>query len=104
MFSTREREIKILSRADCHLCEVVKKIAQRLQEEMCFRLSVIDVSQDDRTLARYGSQIPVVLIDDFEALSGTMTEGELRRAIKRARWSRPVSRILSRLSRRLRRG
>ncbi len=104
MLSTRPPEIKILSRAGCHLCEVVKKITQRLQKEMCFRLSVIDVSQDDGALDRYGSQIPVVLIDEVEVLSGPMTEGELRRAIKRARWSQPVSRILSQLSRRLRRG
>lgn len=103
MLSRTAGEIKILSRPDCHLCEVMKKIAQRLQEEMFFHLSVIDISQDEQALARYGEQIPVVLIDDVQVLSGAMTEGDLRRAIKRARWSRPLSRILSRLSRQLRR-
>jgi len=39
----------------------------------------------------------IVLLDEVEHFVGKVTEGELRRAIKKARWRRPISRILSRL-------
>lgn len=93
----------ILSRQDCHLCEVIHRIALHLQPEFGFELTKVDIDQDRHLAERYGSRIPVVLIDEMEACEGKITEGDLRRAIKKARWSRPVSRILSRLTRMLRR-
>lgn len=90
-------QVTILSRQDCHLCEVVAKMARRLQEDLPFRLSQVNVDEDAVLSTRYGSRIPVVLIDQVERLSGKILERDLRRAIKRARWRRPISRILSRL-------
>lgn len=91
--------LTILSRKDCHLCEVIHRIAGHLQEELEFELTKVDIDQDRSLAEQYGSRIPVVLIDEVEVCSGKITEGELRRAIKKARWSRPISRILSRLKR-----
>ncbi len=89
--------VTILSRPGCHLCEVVLKMARRLQADRPFSLDYLDISGDADLSAQYGNRIPVVLIDEVEQLSGRITEAELRRAVKRARWRRPVSRILSRL-------
>ncbi len=89
--------VTILSRPDCHLCEVVLKMARRLQADGAFSLDYVDISGDAQRSAWFGTRIPVVLIDQVERLSGRITEAQLRRAIKRARWRRPVSRILSRL-------
>lgn len=89
-------EITILSRPDCHLCEVVLKIARRLQEEAPFSLTKVDITDDEDLARRYGTRIPVVLIDQVEACASKITEGDLRRALKKARWRRPISRILSR--------
>lgn len=93
----RAIQVTILSRPGCHLCEVVAKMARRLQDDLPFHLSHMDVDADEALSARYGSRIPVVLIDQVERLSGRVMERDLRRAIKRARWRRPISRILSRL-------
>ncbi len=90
-------QITVLSRQDCHLCEVVHRMAQRLQQEMAFELAKVDIDTDSRLADRYGNRIPVVLIDQVESLSGKMTERDLRRAIQRARWRKPISRILFRL-------
>lgn len=90
-------DVTIFSRPDCHLCEVVLKIARRLQEEAPFTLTKVDISKDANLTHRYGTKIPVVLIDQIEACAGKVTEGDLRRALKKARWRRPISRILSRL-------
>ena len=87
-------QVTILSRPDCHLCEVVLKMARRLQADSPFRLDYVDISGDAQRVACYGTRIPVVLIDEIERLSGRITEAQLRRAIKWARWRGPVSRIL----------
>lgn len=85
----------ILSRKDCHLCDVVYRMAARLQRELHIDTKKRSIEGDTDLLERYGALVPVVLLDDIEYFSGHVTEGELRRAIKKARWRRPISRILS---------
>ena len=85
----------ILSRKDCHLCEVVYRMAVRLQRELHIDTKKRSIEGDTDLLERYGALVPVVLLDDIEYFSGHVTERELRRAIKKARWRRPISRILS---------
>lgn len=90
-------QVTILSRKDCHLCDVICRIAMHLQAELSITTKKVDVESDRALTERYGSRVPVVLIDEVEQFAGKVTEGELRRAIKKARWRRPISRILSRL-------
>ncbi len=85
----------ILSRKDCHLCDVVYRMAVRLQLELHIDIKKISVEGDTDLMERHGARVPVILLDDIEHFSGNVTEGELRRAIKKARWRRPISRILS---------
>jgi hypothetical protein len=89
--------VTILSREDCHLCNVVYRIALRLQSELHIETSKVLIEGDRLLMERYGARVPVVLLDEVEHFAGNVTEGELRRAIKKARWRRPISRILSRL-------
>jgi glutaredoxin len=97
-------EVTILSRHECHLCDVVERMARQVQAEVPFVLIRVNIDEQDELAARYGDRVPVVLIDGQEMFAGKVTEGEFRRAIKRARWRRPISRILSRLRSTLRRG
>ena len=90
-------DVTILSRHDCHLCDVVERMAKHVQAEVPFTLTRMNIDEQADLVARYGNLVPVVLIDQMEALSGRMTEGDFRRAVKRARWRQPISRILSRL-------
>lgn len=87
--------VTILSREECHLCDVVYRIATRLQLELRIDTSKISIEGNQDLMERYGARVPVVLLDEVEHFSGNITEGELRRAIKKARWRRPISRILS---------
>jgi len=89
--------ITILSRENCHLCDVVYRIATLLQFELHIEASKVFIESDRVLMERYGTRVPVVLLDEVEYFAGNVTEGELRRAVKRARWRRPISRILSRL-------
>ena len=89
--------VTILSRENCHLCDVVYRIAAHMRPEMNITTNKVSVEENTTLMERYGAKVPVVLLDGIEYFSGNVTEGELRRAIKRARWRRPISRILSRL-------
>ena len=90
-------DVTIFMKPECHLCHVIVKIAHRVQADIPFTLRQVDISQDESLVARYGTRIPIVLIDLQECLEGTITEGSMRSALKKARWRRPLSRILSRL-------
>ena len=96
--------VTILSREDCHLCDVVYRIATHLQSELHIEASKVSIEGDRVLMERYGTRIPVVLLDEVEHFAGNVTEAELRRAIKKARWRRPISRILFRLGCAPRRG
>jgi glutaredoxin len=75
--------LTLLSREDCHLCEVAHRIALHLQSELPIEVRIVDVDGDDVLRKRYGTRVPVVLLNDIEQCSGHMTEEELRRAIKK---------------------
>lgn len=77
-------DVTILSRHDCHLCDVILRIAQQVQTEVPFTLTRMNIDEQADLVARYGDRVPVVLIDQMEALSGKMTEGDFRRAIQKA--------------------
>jgi len=88
-------DVTILSRHDCHLCDVVMRIAQQVQSETPFTLTRMNIDENAELAARYGDRIPVVLIDQVEVLSGKMTEGDFRRAIQKANSNGILPRIMS---------
>lgn len=96
--------LTIMSRRECHLCHAVARVAAQVQEDLAFHLTIVDIDHDEALRQRYGHRIPVVLLNDREILSGKVTGGELRKAIKKARWRDPISRILSRMKLALTRG
>lgn len=87
--------VTILSRTDCHLCDVVMRIAQQVQSETPFTLTRVNIDEQADLAARYGDRVPVVLIDQVEIFSGKVTEGEFRRAIQKANSKGLLTRLLS---------
>ncbi len=65
----------ILSRKDCHLCDVVYRMAVRLQLELHIDTKKISIEGDADLMERHGERVPVVLLDDIEHFSGNVTEG-----------------------------
>ncbi len=96
--------ITVVSRHGCHLCRVAHRVAEQLHQDLSFELAAVDVDDDPHLLAQYSDRVPIILINGRETLFGKVTGGELREAIKRARWRNPVSRILSRVKLALTRG
>jgi hypothetical protein len=77
-------EVVVLSRHDCHLCDVAMRIAEAVRSEIPFTLTRMNIDEHADLAARYETRIPVVLINQVEVLSGRITEGDFRRAIQNA--------------------
>ena len=69
--------IVIYSKAGCHPCERAKKTLHRVQSRAQFSLEEVDVSQDPELLARYGHDIPVILLDGREIARHFVRERKL---------------------------
>ena len=76
--------VTILSREDCHLCDVVYRMAIQLQSNYYIEASKVDYRQRQGPHGALWDRVPVVLIDEVEHFSGNVTEGELRRSDKKS--------------------
>ena len=74
--------LTIYSRPGCHLCDEMKAVVDLVARWVPFTIDIIDVSNDPRLEARYGLEIPVLLINGSKAAKYRLTEDELRRMLK----------------------
>ena len=72
--------VRLLSRAECHLCAVAARDLARLS----IAFDTIDVDIDEELLRRYGEVIPVVLAGEVEIVRAPFTLPALRKALAKA--------------------
>jgi thiol-disulfide isomerase/thioredoxin len=77
--------LTIYSKPGCHLCDDMKQVVIRLSESIPLRLEEIDISQDPELEARYGLEIPVLMVDGRKAAKYRISDGELRRLLEARR-------------------
>jgi glutaredoxin len=75
--ATVNHVVTIYSRPDCHLCQRAKEILQRAQLRTPFSLEEVDISQNPDLVARYGHDIPVILLDGKEIARHFVRERKL---------------------------
>ena len=75
--------LTLFSRPGCHLCEDMKAVVARVIQGMETPVTIdeVDISTDADLEARYGVEIPVLLIDGRKAAKYRVTEGELARIL-----------------------
>jgi glutaredoxin len=73
--------LTIYSRSGCHLCDEMKAVVTRAGRSFPIALEEIDISTDPALEARYGLEIPVLVIDGKKVAKYRVTEEELRRMI-----------------------
>lgn len=96
--------VTLLSRNNCPLCEEAAETVRRVQADLTFTFDKREIDADPHLAVAYHDRIPVILINGVERLAGPIDESQLRRAIRRAHGSGPISRILSRFRLRRDRG
>ena len=74
--------LTLYSRPGCHLCDEMKAVVARVAGAIPLSLQEIDVSTDPTLEARYGLEIPVLLVEGKKAAKYRVTETELTRLLK----------------------
>lgn len=74
-------DVTVLSRANCHLCEVAEQEVDRICGELGVPWTVTDVDSDAELRAEYGDQVPVILIDGAQHGYWRVEEERFRRAL-----------------------
>jgi hypothetical protein len=75
--------LTLYSRPGCHLCDEMKAVIHRVTRAADTPITVeeIDISTDPDLEARYGLEIPVLLVDGKKAAKYRVTEDELARLL-----------------------
>jgi glutaredoxin len=76
------RRITVYSKPGCHLCDRAKDVLNRCRQRVAFEIEVVDISQNPELLARYGEDIPVILLDGEEIARHFVRERKLLELLK----------------------
>jgi glutaredoxin len=71
--------LTLLTRVDCHLCEVAAETVARIGAEAGLAPREVDVDADPELQAEYGDRVPVLLLDGREHSYFTVDVLRLRR-------------------------
>ena len=76
-------QLTIYSRPGCHLCDEMKAVVERVVRSAAGPLTIeaIDISTDPALEARYGAEIPVLLVDGKKVAKYRIGEEALRRIL-----------------------
>src|SRR5262245_47231001 len=75
--------LTLYSRVDCHLCHEMRAIVDRVVRQVAATVEEIDVDGDPALVARYGDEVPVLLVNGARAFAGHVTEAALRARLAR---------------------
>jgi hypothetical protein len=75
--------LTIYSRPGCHLCEEMRAVVLPIAGELGAQLDEIDISGSADLEARYGQEIPVLLVNGRKAFKYRVAPRELRRYLQR---------------------
>jgi len=79
-----EGEAVLYARAGCPPCFALKRLAGRSARRHGVRLRVIEIDADPDLVARFGEQVPVLLLPDGGRLQGGVGAREVDEAFRRA--------------------
>lgn len=76
--------LTLYSRPGCHLCDDMKATVERVVRSMPEPIAIeeVDISTDSALEARYGLEIPVLLVNGKKAAKYRLTEEGFRRILE----------------------
>jgi hypothetical protein len=75
--------LALVTRPDCHLCDVAKEAMDRVAAQVGETWTEIDVTSDVELERDYGDRVPVVLLDGKEHGYWRVEEDRLLRDLRR---------------------
>lgn len=73
--------LTLYTRPGCHLCDEMKAAIARAGRDEPLTLEEVDISTDPALEARYGVEIPVLLVNGRKAAKYRVSDAELRRIL-----------------------
>jgi len=77
------KTVTLISKTDCHLCEIAKQILLKAQKRLPFELRERKIVPDDADFESYKEHVPVILIDGEIAFRHRVSERELRERLNK---------------------
>lgn len=77
--------VTVYSRPDCHLCADAIETLRKLQGELHFSLSELDIDRDEALQRAYFERIPVIALDGEELFDFFVDEAILRERLESRR-------------------
>lgn len=74
-------EVLLLTRPGCHLCEAAREILERVSVDLGIPWQDRSIEQDPDLTARFGEEIPVLMIDGVQRDFWQIDEARLRRLL-----------------------
>ena len=75
-------ELILYTRAGCHLCDEAKGSLAPVLQEFGVALKEVDVDTDPALAARYGEQVPVLMLDGRKLAKFHVDVAQVRRALE----------------------
>jgi glutaredoxin len=73
--------LTLYSRPGCHLCDEMKAVINRVAQSNPLQLEEIDISAEADLEARYGLEIPVLMVEGKKAAKYRIGEADLRKLL-----------------------
>jgi glutaredoxin len=77
--------VTVYSKPDCHLCDQAVALLRRLQGELNFELTELDITADEQLHRAYFERIPVVAIDGEDLCEYFVQEALVRERLESRR-------------------
>ena len=74
--------VKFYTKEECPLCETALEIIMQVAESIDFELNMLDITQDNNLMMRFGTEIPVVEINGDIAFKYRVNKKEFIRLLK----------------------
>ena len=75
-------ELVLYTRVGCHLCDEAKGTLAPVLQEFAVALKEVDVDTDPTLAARYGEQVPVLMLDGRKLAKYRIDVAQVRRALE----------------------
>lgn len=82
---TSKPHVIFYTKPGCHLCEEAKGEIERAGRRDLYTFEEIDILSDPALQRRYGTEIPVVVIDGTHAFKYRLTAADFRKMIEQRR-------------------
>ena len=80
--AAKPARVLMYSKPDCHLCDDMREQVLDALESANALMRTIDIATDPALMARYGHDIPVLLVDGEEIARHRISEADLYAALR----------------------